>query len=80
MAKVIEESMIQEIFKTMPHILKFPVKKLWFDYDEDADVLYIRFKRPQKATDSEMLKNGIIVRYKNGEVVGITILEASKRR
>jgi uncharacterized protein YuzE len=53
---------------------------MWLDYDEEADVLYISFKRPQKADDSEMLKNGIILRYRKKEVVGITILEASKSR
>jgi len=52
---------------------------LWIDYDQGADVLYISFKRPQKATDSEMLENGILVRYRGGQVVGLTILEASKR-
>jgi uncharacterized protein YuzE len=39
----------------------------------------LNFKRPQKATDSEMLDNGVLLRYKNDELVGITILEASKR-
>jgi uncharacterized protein YuzE len=42
-------------------------------------VLYISFKRPQKATDTEMTKDGILIRYKDDEIVGITILEASKR-
>jgi len=38
----------------------------------------LSFKRPQKATDTEMTKDGII-RYKDKEIVGITILEASKK-
>ncbi len=80
MAKeVVKENIIQEVFKATPHILKFPVKKLWIDYDDEADVLYISFKRPQKATDSEMLENGILLRYRGEEIVGITVLEASKR-
>jgi uncharacterized protein YuzE len=49
------------------------------DYDKEADVLYISFKRPQKATDSEMRENGILLRYKGDELVGLTVLEASKR-
>ena len=52
---------------------------MWIDYDKEADVLYINFKRPQKATDSEMLDNEVLLRYKEDELVGITILEASKR-
>jgi uncharacterized protein YuzE len=56
-----------------------PQKKMWIDYDEEADVLYISFKRPQKATDTEMTDDGILLRYKDGVLVGITILDASKR-
>jgi uncharacterized protein YuzE len=52
---------------------------MWVDYDKEADVLYISFKRPQKATDSEMLENGILLRYRGNEIVGNTVLEASKR-
>ncbi|MFH0812679.1 MAG: DUF2283 domain-containing protein [Pseudomonadota bacterium] len=32
---------------------------MWVDYDKEADVLYISCKRPQRATDSEMLDNGV---------------------
>lgn len=80
MAKgIVQEEVLKEIFKATPHLLKLPVAKMWIDYDKEADVLYISFKRPQKTTDSEMLKNGILLRYKGKELVGITILEASKR-
>jgi uncharacterized protein YuzE len=80
MAKdVLENELLKEIFEVTSHIMKLPEKKLWIDYDEKADVLYISFKRPQNATDSEMLDNGILVRYKGEQIVGITVLEASKR-
>ena len=80
MAKeVMKEEVIKEIFQAMPHLLRFPVKRMWIDYDKEADVLYISFKRPQKVTDSEMLENGILVRYRGDEIVGLTILDASKR-
>ncbi len=71
--------LVNEVFKITPHILKLPAKTMWIDYDTEADVLYIKFRRPQKATDSEMLPNGILLRHKNSELVGITVLEASKR-
>ena len=77
--ELMNEEMIREIFKATPHLLKFPFGRMWIDYDREADVLYISFKRPQKATDSEMLENGIIVGYKGQKIVGLTILEASKR-
>jgi len=76
--EIIKKEMIAEIFKATSHLLKFPTIKMWIDYDQEVDVLY-SFKRPQRATDSEMLKNGILFRYKGDELVGITILDASKR-
>jgi len=80
MAKdVMKEKVIREVFRATPHLLKFPVGRMWIDYDKEADVLYISFKRPQKATESEMLKSGMLVRYRGNEMVGLTILEASKR-
>jgi len=55
------------------------LNKLWIDYDEEADVLYLSFQRPQKATESEMRDDGVLLRYKSDKLVGITILGASKR-
>lgn len=80
MAKeMIIEEVMKEVFEATPHLLKLPVAKMWMDYDKEADVPYLSFNRPQKATDSEMLDNGILLRYKDGELVGLTILDASKR-
>jgi uncharacterized protein YuzE len=70
---------IEKIVAAAPYLVKFPYRKLWVDYDKEADVLYINFKRPQKATDSEMTENGILLRYRDKELVGITILDASTR-
>jgi hypothetical protein len=30
-----------------------PSNRIWIDYDEDADVLYVSFQKPQHADDSE---------------------------
>jgi uncharacterized protein YuzE len=65
---------LDRIYEIIPNIVKLPSKKLWVDYDEDADVLYISFEKPQHATDSELLENNVLVRYKNGNIVGITII------
>lgn len=70
---------LNHIYKLIPHIINLPPKKMWLDYDKDADVFYINFKKPQRATDSEMLENGVLLRYRGTELVGITIMEASKR-
>jgi uncharacterized protein YuzE len=59
---------------------KFPAKRLWLDYDAEADVLYVSLKRPQKATETvELQDRGVLLRYRNDELVGITVLDASKQ-
>lgn len=63
----------------IPGLVRFPIKKLMLDYDEEADVLYVSFRRPQKATDSDLRDDDIIVHRRGKEVVGLTILEASTR-
>lgn len=70
---------LNQVYEIIPHFIKLTPKKMWFDYDEGADVLYINFRKPQRATDSEMLENGVLLRYRDAELVGITIMEASKR-
>ena len=49
-------------------------------YDAEADVLYINFQKPSHATDSELTANDIIVRYAGKEIVGLTILNATKNK
>jgi len=48
-------------------------------YDRDRDVLYISFGGVREADDSELTGNDVVVRYRKGEVVGVTVLEFSKR-
>ena len=63
----------------IPALLNAPAHQLWSSYDEDGDVLYIRFAEGQEATDSELTDNDVIIRYAGEEIVGITILHASQR-
>ena len=49
------------ILKAVPRLVQLPVKHLWIDYDAEADVLYLSFSKPQRATDSELRDDGIIV-------------------
>ena len=50
-------------------------KKIDWDYDEEADVLYLSLRRPRKATGVD-IGQGVVVRYdeKKKEVVGLTVL------
>jgi uncharacterized protein YuzE len=76
----IKKQDIHKLVEIAGGLTKLPSKKMWVDYDQEADVLYLSFRKPQKATDSEMLDNGIIIRRKGRQIVGVTILEASTRK
>lgn len=61
-------------------IPSFPSSRLWIDYDEEADVLYISLQRPQKATETiDLEEEGILLHYRRKLLVGITVLDASKQ-
>ena len=53
---------------------------IWYSYDQEADVLYLNFKKPSHADDSELTDDDVIIRYEKGEIIGITVLHASKRK
>ena len=74
-----EERAVVEILESLPHLLRLPSKQIWFDFDEEADVLYVSFERPQGATDSELTEDGILMRYRGERLVAVTILNARKR-
>lgn len=71
---------VKEILDLTPQLLSIPARRIWYSYDEEADVLYLNFKKPSHADDSELTDDDIIIRYENGEVIGITILHASQRQ
>jgi uncharacterized protein YuzE len=79
MEKSIVSQTVASVTQAVPLLLKFPERRFWVDYDAEADVLYISFRRPQQATNTEMTEEGILLRYQGDELVGITILDASTR-
>jgi len=68
---------INEINSIIPFVLKY--KNLWANYDREADVLYVHFKKPNHADNSELTEDDIIIRYENDEIIGMSVLNASKR-
>lgn len=70
---------LERYLKLAPLVLAAPGRYLWPSYDAEADVLYINFKKPSTATDSELTADDIIIRYEGEEIIGLTILHASKR-
>jgi uncharacterized protein YuzE len=70
---------IEAYLRLVPALRSAPQGTLWSSYDAEADVLYINFRKPSRATDSELTDDDVIVRYEGDEVVGLTVLHASRR-
>ncbi|MHA1265606.1 MAG: DUF2283 domain-containing protein [Candidatus Helarchaeota archaeon] len=74
---------VEKILNLVPNLLEIPHPRIWTSYDKEADVLYINFKKPSHADEAELTlvtENNIIIRYEKEEIVGITVLNASKRK
>ncbi|MBI4646748.1 MAG: DUF2283 domain-containing protein [Bacteroidia bacterium] len=72
-------SAVKEIFEVLPYIKKIGAKHLWFDFDKEADVMYVSLERPQRATDTNILEDGIFLRLRGKKIVGITVTNVSKK-
>ncbi len=77
--RVVAREAIVPILQAMPFLIQFPSQRFWVDYDAEVDVLYISFERPQRATESVMTEEGILLRYRGERLVGVTVLDASTR-
>ena len=54
-------------------------EKLDIEYDEKNDVLYISVGKPKEADDSVESQEGVVMRSRKGELVGITIIGLKNR-
>lgn len=70
---------LTEYLSIIPAVMRSPHRYIWSSYDAEADVLYINFKKPSNATDSELTDDDVIIRYEEDEIIGLTILHASTR-
>ena len=61
--------------KVIPEFVSL-ARQMWIDFDKEADVLYISFEKPQHADDS-LMDGNIIVHKRKGNIVGLTVLNAS---
>lgn len=55
------------------------IEQTKLSYDADGDVLYISFGDPQPSDDSDLTDEGIVIRLRDGRIVGLTILNAAKK-
>lgn len=74
-----KETLIQTCVNLTSNILKLSRKHIWFDYDKEADVLYLSFRNPQRAKKTIEFDEDILIRQDGDEIVGITIVNASSK-
>jgi len=60
-------------------MVKLPAQHVWLHYDKEADVLYMSFRKPQRATKTIETDDDILIRKDGKDIVGLTILNASTR-
>lgn len=59
---------------------QYTQNNVWVNYDAAAGTLYINFTpSPIEADDSVLKDNGIIVRYRDTEIIGCTVLNVKER-
>lgn len=78
--QLVENEMIQTCLGLSSDLLKLPIEHMWVDYDKEADVLYLCFRKPQRATKTVETEDDVLIRTDGDQIVGLTILNASTRQ
>ena len=73
------EDFVKRCLTMVSDFVKLPVEQVWVDYDREADVLYLSFRRPQRAKQTIETNDDILIRKDGKQIVGMTILNASTR-
>lgn len=60
--------------------LKLPQTMVSVDYDDEADILYVKFKHAKITDNNSIDDKGFITASldENGRIIGLVIMEASK--
>lgn len=70
---------IQDYVRLLPAVDRAPHHAVRLTYDVEADTFSVSFTKPGHATDSEMTDDDVIIRYEGDEIIGFTVLHASRR-
>ena len=70
----------EEIQNILPHIKKIGAGEINFNYDSEADVMYISFDKKRKADKTDDSNYPTLYRYANNQLIGITIINYSITR
>jgi uncharacterized protein YuzE len=73
------EVIIPDIMQALKAVSHSNADNLHIRYDKEADVMYVSFGAPVPADDSELGEDEILYRYKDGEVIGLTVPHFSNR-
>ena len=75
----VNKEMIDAYLDLSSKLAKLSVRHVWADYDREADVLYLSFRKPQRAKKTVEMDDDVLIRTDDDEIVGMTILNASSR-
>lgn len=73
-----DERYVNQILKMIPWFVKSD--NMWVKYDQEADILYVDLLDSELVDNAVLRDDDIIVRYRQGEVAGITVLYAGTRK
>ena len=71
-----DKTIVDLVKQALPLLLER--RAFTWDYDREADVLYVTFERAE-ATDSDLTDDDVVLRYRDDEIIGLTVLHASTR-
>jgi len=71
------ESFIKNCLIMATDMVKLSAQQVWIDYDREADVLYMSFRKPQRATKTIEIEEDVLIRKDGRDIVGITVINAS---
>ncbi|MEX8547437.1 MAG: DUF2283 domain-containing protein [Mucilaginibacter sp.] len=73
------EVIINDIMQALKAVSHSNADNSHIRFDKEADVMYVNFGPPVPADDSELGEDDILYRYKNGEIIGLTVTHFSER-
>lgn len=73
------EIIIPDIMQALKAVGHSNANDVHIRYDSTADVMYVNFGAPIPADDSELGEDDVLYRYRNGEMIGLTVTHFSKR-
>lgn len=69
---------VEQYLKFLPAVSQSPGQNVWLSYDAEADVLYVHFRMPSLADDSELTEDDVIIRCAGDDIIGCTVLHANR--